>query len=210
MATTLTPAIRKVILTQVSWETYERLLAEHVESTGTRFVYDQGDLEIMVVSAHHEDLNRTLALLVEVVAEETGKDLCRRGSTTFKREDLQKGFEPDSCFYLERAEAVRGKQQIDLTVDPAPDLVIEIDITSESLSRFPIYAAVGVAEVWRYDGSSLKMFRWESSRLEEIRESAVLPPMTAAEAQRFLEESRRLRSPEWLRSVREWVRANRK
>src|SRR5438046_9570204 len=97
----------------------------------------------MVVGLAQEDPNRTLAQLVAIVAEETDQDLFLAGSPTFKRKDLAKGFEPDSCFYIDHAEQVRGKEELDLVTDPPPDLVIEVDITRSSLSRFPIFAALG-------------------------------------------------------------------
>jgi hypothetical protein len=111
-------------------------------------------LEIMVLSFRHETLNRTLVMLVETetLAEELDIDLINAGSTTCKRVDLARGFEPDTGFYSQRAGHIRSKDEIDLTVDPPPDLVIEIDITSPSLDKLPIYAAVGVPEVWLYQG----------------------------------------------------------
>src|SRR5262249_61224467 len=117
-------------------------------------------LEILVVSAPHEEPNRTLAALVEVLAEEFGLELRRLGSTTFKREKLLKGFEPDSAFYIARASAVRGRH-VDADVDPPPDLIIEIDISRSSLPRFPIFAAFGVPELCRYDGSRVSIWRLE-------------------------------------------------
>lgn len=207
MATTLTLPEQRVLL-KVSWETYERLLAEHVESPGTRFAYDAGRLEIMVVYVGHENPNRTLALLVEVVAEETNRDFHPAGSTTYTREDLEKGFEPDSSFYLdERAERVRGKSELDLLVDPPPDLIIEIDITRSSLPRLPIFAAVGVPEVWRYDGTRVIFCRLAEGSYVEVERSIALPPLTSRQAGVFLAESRREKGPAWLRRVREWVRA---
>jgi len=190
----------------VSWETYERLLAEIVESAGTHLTYDEGALEILVVSIGHEDPNRTLAQLAEVVAEEIGRDLYHAGSTTFKRKDLAKGFEPDSCFYIDRAEQVRGKEELDLVTDPPPDLVIEVDITRSSLSRFPIFAALGVPEVWRFDGDRVTMHRLERGRYAQIEASLALPPLTASQATVFLDESRHEKSTVWLSRVREWVR----
>ena len=132
--TTIAPPEQRVILENVSWETYERLLAESIDSVGTRFTYDEGALEIMVGSIAHENPNRTLAQLVEIVAEETDRDLHRAGSTTFKRKDLAKGFEPDSCFYIGHAQEARGREELDLVTDPPPDLVIEVDITRSSLN----------------------------------------------------------------------------
>jgi len=208
MSTAGTPVEHKVILKGVSWETYERLLAEHNDVNGTRFSYDEGLLEIMVLSARHEQPNRILADLVAVLAEEFGLDVCPLGSTTFKRFELLKGFEPDSAFYIARA-ATYWDKELDPAVDPPPDLVIEVDVTSLSLDRFPIFAAFGVPEVWRYDGSRLAIFRLEAGRYVEAKSSAVLPPLTAAVATKFLADSRRMKSTEWLRRVRHWARARR-
>jgi len=203
------PPEQRVLLRNVSWETYERLLAEHVESVGTRFTYDGGFLEIMVVGFGHENPNRMLAKLAEIVAEEMALDLYPAGSTTFKRRDLAKGFEPDSCFYLNHAGQVRGKDELDLNSDPPPDLVIEVDITRSSLNRFPIFAAVGVPELWRYDGERVRMYNLHKGEYAEVDSSAGLPPLTSAQASLFLDQSRTQKSTEWLRRVREWVRANR-
>ena len=162
----------------------------------------------MVLSAHHEEPNRGLALLVEVLAEEFGIDVRCLGSTAFQRADLLKGFEPDSCFYLAHASAAPGKE-IDPAAGPPPDLIIEVDVTSTSLDRFPIFAAFRVPEVWRYDGSRVIFYRLEGRRYIETRSSSVLPPLTSEVATRFLEESTRTRRTEWLRRVREWARSSR-
>lgn len=213
MATTPEQVVQieqKVILHGISWETYERLLAEHEESSGTRFFYDHGVLEIMVLSLRHERLNRTLALLVEIWAEEMSIDLQRVGSTTFKRADLLKGFEPDSCFYIQNAQAIAGKDELDLTTAPPPDLVIEVDISRPSLDKSPVYAAVGVPEVWRYDGARVGISRREGRRYVEIQQSIALPLLTSEAANHLLHESRELKSTVWLRRVREWVQAQKK
>jgi Uma2 family endonuclease len=209
MTTVLQLPEQKVILKGVSWETYERLLAEHEGESGTRFAYDGGILEILVPSARHEKPNRILASLVEVLAEEMALDIECLGSTTLKRPDLLKGFEPDSCFYIQHAEAMRDKDEIDLTVDPPPDLVIEIDITSPSLDKFPLYAAVGVPEVWRYDGTHVTMYRLVGERYIEVPRSAVLPLLTHEHTTRFLEERKQTPSMVWLRTVRAWARDQR-
>ena len=105
---------QKVILKGVSWETYERLLAEHEGESGTRFAYDGGTLEILVPSARHEKPNRILASLVEVLAEEMALNIESLGSTTLKRADLLKGFEPDSCFYIQHADTIRSRRKINV------------------------------------------------------------------------------------------------
>ena len=198
---------QRLILHGVSWATYQRLLDDFKDSHAAHFAYDRGVLEIMVLSSKHERPNRTLALLVEVLAEELNMDVQRLGSTTFTREDLNKGFEPDSCFYIQNEARVRGKDEIDLAVDPPPDLVIEIDITSPSLNKFPIYAQVGVPEVWRYDGRQVQMFALATGEYVHIEQSAIFPRLSGAVATRFLEESSTLRSTTWLRRVRAWAHA---
>jgi Uma2 family endonuclease len=207
MASAISSPEQLVILDRVTWETYERLITEHGERCGTRFTYDEGVLQIMVVSSRHERPNRTLATLVEVLAEEWGVDIARLGSMTFKRKDLQKGFEPDSCFYIQHAEAIHGKQQIDIAVDPPPDLSIEVDITRGSLNRFPIFAAVGIPEVWRFDGNSVAIFRLKSGGYVEVANSLAFPAVTGEILTLFLDESQKLKSTAWLRKVREWARS---
>jgi len=189
----------------VSWETYQRLLIEHENENGTRFSYNEGTLEIMVLSARHEHPNRVLSLLVEVVAEELDIEVFELGSTTFQRFELLKGFEPDSAFYIAHAAEIAGRD-VDPAVDPPPDLIIEVDVTSSSLLRFPIFAAFRVPEVWRYDGTRVAIFRLEGGQYAEADSSQALPPLTGALATRFLEERRRLGSTKWLRRVREWAR----
>ncbi len=98
---------------------------------------------------------------------------------TFRREDLERGFEPDSCFYVQSEARVSGKAQIDFSVDPPPDLVIEVDITSPSLNKLPICAQIGVSEVWRYDGVRLEILRLESTEYAAVPTSTTLPPLTS-------------------------------
>ncbi len=208
MATVLSPVEHKVTLSGVSWETYQRLLAEHDDENGTRFSYNKGTLEIMVLSARHEHPNRILALLVELVAGELGIEVFQLGSTTFQRSELLKGFEPDSAFYIAHAAEI-GARDVDPAVDPPPDLLIEVDVTSSSLIRFPIFAAFGVPEVWRYDGTRVAIFRLEGGQYVEMESSNALPLLSAALATQFLEERRRLGSTKWLQRVRQWARAQR-
>ena len=206
METVKTPAEQRVVLHNIGWNTYERLLADHENNSAPRFTYDRGELEIMSPSPEHEAFNRSIALLVEFLAAELGIDVYDLGSTTFKREDLERGFEPDSCFYIQNEERVRGKARVDLSVDPPPDLVIEIDITSPSFSKLPIYAQIGVPEVWRYDGERLKILVLEGSDYMETPESAVFPPVTSHVLSDFVEKSKTTRRTVWLEAVREWAR----
>jgi Uma2 family endonuclease len=207
MATVRSPPEQRVTLYNVSWETYERLLADLQDSSAPRMTYDRGTLEIMSPSSEHERYNRIAAQIVEELAVEMNINFDSLGSTTFRREDIDRGFEPDSCFYIQNAMAVRGKKRIDLSVDPPPDLVIEIDITNPSLDKFPIFAQVGVPEVWRFDGSRLAIYELSGGDYHERETSIVFPAATASDVTAFIKESETMDRPEWVRKVRGWARA---
>jgi Uma2 family endonuclease len=128
------------------------------------------------------------------------------GSTTFRRGDIDRGFEPDSCFYVRNAASVRGKKRIDLNTDPPPDLVIEIDITSPSLDKFPLFARFGVPEVWRFDGSHLVIYELAGGEYLERETSIAFPSVTAADVTAFIKESETIDKPEWVRKLRGWAR----
>ena len=195
-----------VVLHGVSWAAYEQLLADLHDSHAAHLAYDRGALEIMVLSAEHEEYKDVIALLINVLAEEMGIDVRSFGSTTFRRQDLQRGFEPDACFYIQDEARVRGKKKLDLTVDPPPDLVVEVDIASPSLDKFPIYAHIGVPEVWRYDGHTLSVFTLENGEYRERTQSAMLPGLPSRELSQLINDSHSLKRTVWLRRVREWVR----
>ncbi|MBA3703807.1 MAG: Uma2 family endonuclease [Rubrobacteraceae bacterium] len=208
METVKSPAEHRVILHNTSWETYERLMKERGENRVPRFVYDRGELEIMSPSTEHESIAYYIGLLVAVFAEEAGVDLYGAGSTTFDREDLERGFEPDACFYVQNAERVRGKPRIDLSLDPPPDLLIEVDITSPSLDKFPIYARASIPEIWRHNGERLEIFQLRSNEYVEVAESRILPPLTSEALSSLIEQSSSLDIVTWMRRVREWSRGN--
>lgn len=211
MATTVLspPADQRVLLQDIDWEIYERILEAHRNRSVPRFTYDRGQLEIISPSPEHEMLKDFAALLINIVAEEMTIDLQGMGSTTFRREDLERGFEPDSCFYIQSVERIRGKTELNLKTDPPPDLVIEIDITSPSINKFPIFAQLGVPEVWRYDGKRWIVLVLEGEDYVERDESVALPGLTVSVISRFIEEGRDLRRPEWLRRVRSWAKQDR-
>ncbi len=208
MTTVLSPSEQRIVLQGVSWETYERLLADLTNNSAPRLTYDQGTLEIMSPSSEHERYNRTISLLVEALAEEMNRDVDNLGSTTFRREDSERGFEPDSCFYFRAAAQVRGKARIDLATDPPPELLIEIDLTSASLDKYPLFAQVGVQEVWRYDGRELEIFELAGAEYQRREASVAFPFLTGATLTSFIEDSKTMKRAEWLRKLRAWARGH--
>jgi Uma2 family endonuclease len=206
MATVFSPPEQRVILQNVRWETYERLLADLQDGSAQRLTYDRGTLEILSPSSEHERYNRAAAQIVEELAVEMDVDMDSLGSTTFRREDIDRGFEPDSCFYIRNATRVRGRKLIDLTTDPPPDLVVEIDITSPSLDKFPIFAHIGVPEVWRFDGDRLAIFELVEGEYRERENSVAFPTVIAADITSFVKDVETMSRPEWVRRLRAWAR----
>ncbi len=207
----MSPPDQSVVISSVSWRTYVNLLEDLAESSMPHLTFDRGTLEIRSPSKNHERLNRVLSQLVEVLTDERGIDMENLGSTTFKREDLERGFEPDSCFYFEQAELVRSKEELDLSVDPSPELVIEIDVASSSNNnshKDPIYAQLGVREVWRYDGNELRIGKLVGKGYVASETSGALPLLTATVLSQFLERSRTATRPELVKSFRQWIREN--
>lgn len=205
----VTPAVgtaeTRILINGVSWSTYEGLLADQFGRRSPRFTYDRGQLEIMTTSGEHEVRNVDLAQIVEVVAEELEIDHCNLGQMTFKRDDLAQGFEPDSCFFIRNEPVIRDTIEFSPT-DPVPDIVIEVDISRESLSRFPIYAGFGIPEVWRYRGGQVEVWQLETDNYVESEASKVLPLLTRDILTYFLSQSRSMKRNDWKRAIRTWVR----
>jgi Uma2 family endonuclease len=208
MATVLNPAKTaeaRVVLPNVSWETYERLLTDLSDCSVPHLTYDQGRLEIMSPTAKHEKVNRSIERLVSIAALELNIEVGSLGSTTFKREDIARGFEPDSCFYVQNEAAIRGKEELDLLVDPPPDIVFEVDITSSSIDKRSLFAQFAVPEVWCYDDESIEILNLVNSAYVKSESSSVLPFLTAKVLTDFIAESLALSSLEWMKKVRDWA-----
>jgi len=205
MATVISPTDRRVIIEGMSWETYERLLADFGENHTVRVAFDRGTLEIMAPSFAHERPAHLLVQIVGILAEVREIDLIGAGSTIFKREDVTRGFEPDASFYIQHSADVRGNMQIDLHSDPPPDLVIEIDITHPSLDKLPIYAALGVPEVWRYTRQQMRIYQRDAEGDVAVDASIVLSGITDHDLTQLVESGYDMPRPAWLRSVRAWA-----
>jgi Uma2 family endonuclease len=200
------PAEQRFLLHAIDWPTYEgflRLLGDRA----IRLTYDRGNLELMAPSYTHEWWKRRFGLAVEILAEESNLDVQGAGSTTLRREDLERGLESDECYYIGNEPRIRGKKGIDLRQDPPPDLAIEIDITSSSVNRMAIYAALEVPELWRFDGASLHVYRLaEGGQYQPRDHSFNFPSLPVAELLPFLHRTQGLSETGMAREFRAWVR----
>lgn len=196
-----------IALENASWELYELLLRD-TEGQNVRITYDQGRMVLMSPLPIHEKIKTLGGRLIEMATFERNIPVSSFGSTTWKRQDLAKGLEPDECYYIQNEPRVRGRTDIDLKRDPPPDLAIEIDITHIPLDRPSVYAALGVGELWRYDGERFAFVRrTREGSYEPIPASAALPFMTPEIVDRFVglmlaDENAGLRAfREWLQTV---------
>jgi Uma2 family endonuclease len=173
------PVGSALIIPDVSWAEYEELLAELGDGYAVRVAYDRGRLEIVSPSWKHEKWSWFVGLIAHVLATEFETHLESFGSTTFKHPALQQGAEPDACFYVQHAAQLIGKDELDLAVDPPPDVVVEIDASHSSKRKLIFYATLGVPEVWRYDGQRASMYQRSGTGYTEVPASLAFPAFTA-------------------------------
>ena len=195
-------------LTPITWATFENLLQDLGDNRAIRLTFDQATLEIMTPLGLHESRNRFIDDLVRTIADEWNLLLKKMGSLTLKKAGIQKGVEPDSCYYVQNEPLVRGKADIRLDQDPPPDLVLEVNLSRHSLDKLPIYAALGVVEVWRYDGVQLLGYCLNSQDQSYtlISVSHVFSPLVLADLLPFIAQSLTAGETATLKAFRSWLR----
>jgi Uma2 family endonuclease len=202
------PLEQRVVLYNVSWDTYERLV-EEINNPGTRLLYDEGLLEIMSPRERHDRFKELIGILVEVVTEELGMTRRSTGSTTWRRKAKKKGIEADRSYYLTSAPKVRGKPEVDLKSDPPPDLAIEVENTSSAIDQLAIYATLKVSEVWRYDGETLTIHVLQNNKTYvEQNQSQFFPQEATAKMVEWISKCDEFDEVDWVKEFRRWVREN--
>jgi Uma2 family endonuclease len=204
-ATLLTSSTEIIHLSGISWQTYETLRSE-LRLRRLRLTYNRGTLEIVAPSPEHEFNKKVVGRFVETLAEELNIQIYPLGSTTLQRPELS-GAEPDECFYFRNIALVRGKKRLDLATDPAPDLVIEIDITSSSPNRLQVYADIGVAEIWIYNGDSLTIKHLQNGLYITSGTSQFFASLPIPEIAGFLQQAQTVDYLELVKAFRRWVRS---
>ncbi len=201
------PAGTSLLLDDVAWEEYEQLLDCLGEGYAVRIFYDQGRMEIRSPDSIHEKHKSIIHRLVSTLSDELDIDVESFGSTTFRRKVKSKGAEPDECFYVQNASLVIGKGGLlDLRHDPPPDIVLEIDHTSGSLDKFPIYASLGVPEIWRLSKGTVQIHILTENGYEQSFASRAFPFLTSDALSRFLAEGLAEGERKATRAFRAWLR----
>ena len=197
----------RLLVDNVDWRTYTRLLHIFAERPGYRLTYDRGRLEIMSPLPEHEIDAEFLGRMAITLTEELGLTIMSGGSTTLRRRRRRRGLEPDHCYWIANEPAMRGKRTLDLHIDPPPNLAIEVDVTSSSLDRMSIYAALGVPEVWRLDDRTLTFHALGTNRkYTVVTHSLSFSLVTPADLMGFLAMCAGQDQNSVIRQFRAWVR----
>lgn len=207
MATAFAPAPHaedRTVLREISWDTYVRLCDEN-QSRSTQMAYFEGDLEIMTVGLMHESAGELVRLMFYAMAESLGVRFRGTGQTTFRHASKGIGFEADLSYYVSNLGHVRAQTNLDLVKDPPPDLVIEIDVSRNSERKLLMYGALGIREVWRYEGSQLHVYGLTGHEHRRAAFSAVLPGVSVALMNKLLAESETMDQLDWVKHVRQSV-----
>ena len=201
----IVPPGQTVILENINWSEFKAILEDLGEHRGSRIAYNNGKLEIMTPLPEHEVNKEYISDFLKVILEELDIEFCPLGSTTFKNQAMSKGIEPDSCFYIRHETAVRGKNRLDLSIDPPPDLALEVDITNRSHPE--IYESLGVPELWQYIKSELKFLLLVNGKYVESKTSANFPDLPLLEViPQYLAQCRTEGRNKGMRAFRSWVK----
>lgn len=177
----------RFLLTGIRWSFY-KAFCDELEGRRIRLTYDQGRLEIMITKRPHEFYKKLLAKMVEQIVLRFDIPIGSGGSMTFQRDDLEKGLEPDECWWIAHEAAVRGRGELDFQRDPPPDLAVEVEITSPLVSRTGIYAALRVPEIWRYNGEKLRFcILQDDGSYRDSPTSLAFPFLKPQHLERFLQ-----------------------
>lgn len=199
------PVEQRLRLSSIPWETYV-LYSDGLGPRHVRVTYDRGEMELMTPSPRHERGKSFLGRLVETFTEEMDLEIASFGSMTCRREELARGLEPDECYWIKNEPKVRGRDDIDLDVDPPPDLAIEVEISRSTMDRIGIYAALKVPEVWRWNGAELTVLLLTKRGTYRVSQnSKAFPFLPLVEFVAFLTRTD-VGQTTLIREFRKWVR----
>lgn len=200
---------KRVTLRNLSWQQYQQLLGALPQSRAVRLTYSLGTLELSMPLEDHEQLKIIIGIFIRTLVIELGLKMKSIGSTTLNREDLDRGAEPDNAYYIQNRDQVASKT-VNLQSDPPPDLVVEVDISHTDIDKNGLYAAMGVPELWRFDGRVLRIYQLASDAcFTEVDTSQTFPLIQKQDLYTFIDAAR-LDEVEAEINLRTWVQQQRK
>ncbi len=195
---------KRLTFRDLDWHSFKQIHRLLTERTRARFTYDNGVLEITMPLEGHERSARLIERFILILVIEMGMKIKTMGSTTLDREDLLKSAEPDNGYYIQNY-ALVADHEVNLNVDPAPDLVVEVDITHTDLNKNALYASMGVSEFWRFNGRVWQILQLVDGVYVECDRSLTFPIVEKMDLYRFLEAAL-LDEVEAETNFRQWVR----
>jgi Uma2 family endonuclease len=206
MVTTAPLAETRILLKNISWQTFKAMLADMGDERNSRLTYDNKIVEIMTPLMPHENSNRLIEGFILVLCEEFGLEVKTTGSLTLARNDLEKAGEPDSSYYIQNEFLVRNKENIDLDKDPQPDLVLEVDYSRPKIDKLSLYAAMGIPELWRYNGFGLRIYTLSDNQYLEVEFSPTFIPIAVKDIPQWIQESKKIGQIAAKNAFRAWVK----
>ena len=176
---------QRVIFYHLDWAAYQQILQAIGEDNHHHFNYNCGTLEITMPLEEHEFYRELIGLFIRILVVELGLKIKSMGSTILTRQDLDRGAEPDNAYYIQNHAQVVGKK-INLSQDPPPDLVVEVDITHTDINKLELYARLGVPELWRFNGQIWRIYHLENNSYQEVELSPTFPLVPKSKLYEFL------------------------
>ncbi len=199
---------QRFVLYNVAWEEYVTIGRLFADRPALRINYDRGTLEFMTTSPRHERYKQWLGRFLETIAEELNKPIMPGGSMTFQREDLDRGFEPDNCYWIANELAVREKLTWEPEIDPPPDVMLEIEVSRTAVKRMALFAAFRIPEVWTYNGEHLRIHLLQADGTYKLSDhSLAFPAIPVQELVRFFPPTGNADYLTAVADVRAWVRS---
>ncbi len=199
--------VQRLVLNGVTWSEYLTIGEVLRDRPALRLTYDRGMLEFMTTSPAHEKYKKWIGRIIDTLAEELNVLIEPAGHMTFQRADLERGLEPDECYWIANEAQVRGRMDWLPERDPPPDLIIEIEVSRSAVNRMGIYAALGCPEVWRFDGETLRVVVLQADRTyQAVERSPAFPAIPPRDLVPFLIPNEQVDYLSRIRAFRAWVR----
>ncbi|MFP4298431.1 MAG: Uma2 family endonuclease [Spirulinaceae cyanobacterium] len=157
---------------------YEEILQRLGDRSIPRLRFRDRHILLMSPLPQHGNEIDVISDLIKVLLRHRGRDWQSFHPITL-RYGKEAGLEPDACFYIENYQAILGKRKLDMSIDPPPDLAIEIDVTS--FTRIEDYIPLAIPEVWIYKTNELSIYCFTNNSYVETNTSLIFPDFSIKE-----------------------------